>query len=146
MALRYCCIGEGLSVPLLSATLASTTHPLPRAVLGRIVKDEGPHAALGWLFFEWADAWLTDGDRAVLAEEALATLRQYAEGYQQLESTAAGGVTSEGYALEAVATLGWMESSAYAAFARRSVRVAIVEPLAKHGVVIEAADVEALTA
>jgi hypothetical protein len=39
LAVRYCCVGESLSVPLLVGTCRAAAHPLTRAVLERIVRD-----------------------------------------------------------------------------------------------------------
>jgi len=40
MIARFFCVGEAVSIPLLRAAWHAARHPLPRAVLGRIVKDE----------------------------------------------------------------------------------------------------------
>lgn len=51
-AVRFFCVGETLSIPLLHGTWRAATHPLPRAVLARIVKDEAAHGVFGWLFLD----------------------------------------------------------------------------------------------
>src|SRR4026207_2004148 len=56
VVVRFFCVGEALSIPLLRATWHAATHPLPHAVLGRIVKDEAAHGAVGVLFLVWAVA------------------------------------------------------------------------------------------
>ena len=38
---RFFCVGEALSIPLLRGTWHAARHPLPRAVLGRIVQGRG---------------------------------------------------------------------------------------------------------
>ena len=47
MIVRFFCVGEALSIPLLRAIWHAARHPLPRAVLGCIVRDE---AALAWIY------------------------------------------------------------------------------------------------
>ncbi|HZR08314.1 MAG TPA: ferritin-like domain-containing protein, partial [Myxococcales bacterium] len=48
LMVRFFCVGEAVSVPLLRGTWRAATHPLVRAVLGRIVKDEAAHGELGF--------------------------------------------------------------------------------------------------
>ena len=55
LAIQISCVGEALSVPVLADSMRAATHPLTRAVLERIVRDESPHARLGWLVLDWAD-------------------------------------------------------------------------------------------
>ena len=54
MIARFFCVGEALSIPLLRGTWHAARHPLPRAVLGRIVKDEAAHGVFGFMFLDWA--------------------------------------------------------------------------------------------
>jgi len=75
LAVTVSCIGEALSVPALAGSLRAATHPLTRAVLRRIVRDEKPHAGLGWMILDWAGARV---DRARLARVARARLEAYA--------------------------------------------------------------------
>jgi hypothetical protein len=73
---RFFCVGEAVSIPLLRATWKAAEHPLPRAVLGRIVKDEAGHGAFGWHFLDWAAPSLTADDREHLRAAAQATIVQ----------------------------------------------------------------------
>ncbi len=76
LVVRTCCVGEALTVPILKATRAEARSPLLREVVGRIVRDESNHAEMGSWFLDWADARLSDGDRAYLgrvAGEAIAS-------------------------------------------------------------------------
>lgn len=75
LAVRIACVGEALSVPVLASSLGAATHPLIRAVLARIVRDEGPHARIGWLVLDWAGDRV---DRRRLAGVARARLEAYA--------------------------------------------------------------------
>lgn len=70
LAVRFFCVGEAISIPLLRATWHNAKHPLPRAVLGRIVKDEAAHGVFGFTVLDWANDSLTDDDRAHLGRMA----------------------------------------------------------------------------
>src|SRR5262245_33149185 len=63
---RFFCVGEAISIPLLRATWHVARHPLPRAVLGRIVKDEAAHGVFGFTFLDWAAERLSAEDRRKL--------------------------------------------------------------------------------
>ena len=54
LVVRFFCVGEALSIPLLRGTWHAARHPLPRAVLGRIVRDEAAHGTFGFTFLDWA--------------------------------------------------------------------------------------------
>ena len=78
MIARFFCVGEALSIPLLRATWHAARHPLPRAVLGRIVKDEAAHGVFGFTFLDWALESLTEADRrhiAVAADRGIMAVR-----------------------------------------------------------------------
>lgn len=129
------CVSETLSLPLLTLTMKSATHPLCRAVFERIVRDEARHARLGWDYLDWAELDAVECERlAVVAQKSIA---QHAPAWERLKSRAHDGMTSEGYRLADVHDLGWAESSAYAEVARRTVREEIVPRLAAHGIRIE---------
>ncbi len=75
LAVTLSCIGEALSVPALTGSLRAATHRLTRAVLRRIVRDEAPHARLGWLVLDWAGDRI---DRARLGGVARRRIAAYA--------------------------------------------------------------------
>jgi hypothetical protein len=129
--LRTCCIGESLAVPLLAATRNVASHPLVAAVLARVVEDEGPHAQLGWSFFEWAE--LNDADRGVLGAVARAELTAVRHPWQGARSVARAGVTSEGFALADVHALGWLDAEASVPLATATL-TQIVERLGRLGI------------
>jgi hypothetical protein len=70
LAVRFFAVGEAISIPLLRATWHAARHPLPRAVLGRIVKDEAAHGVFGFTVLDWADDRLTEDDRVHLGTMA----------------------------------------------------------------------------
>ena len=144
LAVRVSCVGEAFSLPMLVGSLRAAAHPLTRAVLQRIARDEVAHARVGWLFLDWAAPRLEDAERARLAAVALDALRDQQPYWKQARSHAADGVTSEGFQLLHVHQLGWMEASAYADRARRAVREEIVAPLAKAGIELPASEVARL--
>jgi hypothetical protein len=144
VVVRLCCVGEAFSVKMLGGSLRSASHPLTRAILDRIVRDEAPHGLLGWMYLEWADEEMAAAERARLGEVAVSALEQFAPLYQRLRSKVTDGVTSEGFRIDDVRALGWMESTEYAALARDAVVMNVVRPLARHGIVVPEADVARL--
>jgi hypothetical protein len=64
------CVGEALSIPLLRGTWHAARHPLTKAVLGRIVRDEAAHGTFGYTFLDWALPKLHLDDRVVLGRAA----------------------------------------------------------------------------
>lgn len=121
LIVRYFCVGEAISVPLLRATWHATEHPLVHGVLGRIVKDEAAHGELGWMFLDWADDELKTEDRAHLrgvAHEAIADLRQ---SWHTLDRRRAPATVGR--------ILGWLEPREYVAVAERALQEHVIVPL-----------------
>ena len=143
---RTCCVAEAFSVPMLATCLSSAAHPLTRAVLQQIVKDEAPHGLLGTYYLEWAANHMDDAERTRLGGVALAMLELYAPYWSQLTSRTVGGITTEGFAIEHVHELGWAEAETYARTARQTVRNDILAPLAAFGIHVDSEAVEALLA
>lgn len=144
LVVHVCCVGEAFSLPMLASAYASATHPLTRAVLQRIVADEAPHGRLGWAYLEWAADRLDAVERARLAEVALETIAELAPLWQRLQSRVVDGVTTEGYLVEHVRELGWTESSAYGARARKAIQEEVAVPLARFGIELPSARLDAL--
>ncbi len=136
LVVRTCCVGEAFSVPMLATAMQSAAHPLTRAVLEQIVKDEAPHGRFGFLYLEWVQGQLHAAERERLARTALDMLRAFGPYWTRLRSRVADGRTSEGFEVEQVRALGFALSEDYAARARRAVREEIAEPLARFGVVL----------
>jgi hypothetical protein len=82
LAVVTSCVSESLSVPAMARSRVLATVPLCRAVLDRLLVDEGPHARLGFWFLDWAAEQLTDAERAELAAMAVTTLEAYASLWQ----------------------------------------------------------------
>jgi hypothetical protein len=124
----YFCVGEALSIPLLHGTWKAATHPLTRAVLERIVRDEADHGQFGWAFLDWAAPHLTDADRAALgvtADRAVAGVRRNWDAVRAQAPVA--GHTSD---------LGWMGSEAYLTLAQRSLERLVLAPLQERGIAV----------
>jgi hypothetical protein len=126
IAMTTSCVSEALSVPAMGRSRALAKAPLVRAVLDRLLADEGAHARLGHWFFEWAADRLTDAERSSLAELAASTIEAYAPLWRDPacdtcpSSAGLGGHDARGcHAL------------------RTSVTSAIATPLARYGIVID---------
>lgn len=125
LIVRYFCVGEAVSVPLLRATWHATDHPLVRGVLGVIVKDEAAHGELGWMFLDQFDDELDDGDRAHLAgvaADAIAELRASFAALADRQVTTGAG-----------RQLGWLEPREYLAVAERALAATVCAPLRERG-------------
>jgi hypothetical protein len=126
---RFFCVGEALSIPLLRGTWKAARHPLPRAVLGRIVRDEAAHGTFGFTFLDWALPKMSEAEIAHVGRHAdmgiEAVKRQWADIRRRPARKSTGGPGD---------TLAWMESDAYLALAGRSMREKVVGPLLERGV------------
>lgn len=136
LVVRLCCVGEAFSLPMLTGAMRSASHPLTRAVLTTIVRDEAEHGRFGYLYLDHVAPSLRKAERARLGRVAAETISQYAPLWERLESRARDGVTSEGFSVEHVRELGWMLSEDYARLARETVRGEVVAPLAARGIAV----------
>jgi hypothetical protein len=127
LIVRFFCVGEALSIPLLRGTWHAARHPLPRAVLGRIVKDEAAHGTFGFDFLDWALPSLDASGTAHLGRQADIAIGAIRRLWADLEARP-HAPTFEGDALA------WMQTDAYLALARRSLRDKVVRPLTGRGV------------
>jgi hypothetical protein len=119
---RYFCVGEAISIRLLRGTWRAARHPLVKAVLGRIVKDEAAHGQFGWIFLDWAGEQLGQEELRHLRQVASDTITQLVESWSNL--------STESVLHDAdINALGWMESRAYLQLAQRSLRECVIEPL-----------------
>jgi hypothetical protein len=123
LAIQISCVGEALSVPVLAGSMRAATHPLTRAVLERIVKDESPHARLGWLVLDWAGDRI---DRTRLAGVTATRIRDYSPLWRK-KSCADADTEQRGVA-------GWMTDDDLRATLIGAVRHDILAPLAARGI------------
>jgi hypothetical protein len=128
---RFFCVGEAISIPLLRATWHVAEHPLPRAVLGRIVKDEAAHGVFGFTFLDWALPLMSDSDKQVLGAAADLAIRFL---YGQWDYTRQNRRTPK----HEGDILGWMRTDEYLALAQRSMQSAVIDPLEQRGIPIAA--------
>jgi hypothetical protein len=128
---RFFCVGEAISIPLLRATWHVAAHPLPRAVLGRIVKDEAAHGVYGFTFLDWVLPKLKGADRETLGRAADRAIRFL---YEQWRFTR----NNRRRPRHAGDVLGWMRTDDYLALAERSMQREVIDRLEKRGIPIAA--------
>jgi hypothetical protein len=136
LAITTSCVSEALSVPAMARSRALAEEPLVRAVLERLLTDEGPHARLGLWFFDWAAPQLDDAERAHLARLAEDTIEVYAPLWQE-PAPCETCPLPRGLA-------GHDEEGRRAL--RRAVEASIAGPLARRGIVLDPARVAQLAA
>ena len=106
-----------------------------QAVTARLVADEGPHARLGFWFFDWAIDELTHEERAHLARLAVETVEVYAPLWQtpacEVCPLPAGLAGHDAIGKDAL---------------RSAVTQMIATPLARYGIELDAARIAALVA
>jgi hypothetical protein len=125
LVVRNFCVGEALSIPILRASWHAARHPLIKALLGRIVKDEAAHGQFGWFFLDWAGDELTEPERARLTAAANESIAAIAARWTSLERHLAAD--------DAADSLGWMERERYLELARRSMATHVLAPLNERG-------------
>ncbi len=129
MIVRFFCVGEALSIPLLRGTWHAARHPLPKAVLGRIVKDEAAHGTFGFAFLDWADPDLTTEDKAHLGRAADRTIRAIKKQWLSIEKN-----RNTAYDQSVGDALAWMQSDDYLALAAKSMEQRVRRPLRERGI------------
>ena len=134
LAITTSCVSESLSVPAMARSRALSDEPLVRAVLDRLVEDEGPHARLGFWFLDWAAPQLDDGELAQLARLAEDTIEVYAPLWQDVRACESCPLPRG---------LGGHDDLGRQAL-RRAVEASIAGPLARHGIVLDPARVARL--
>jgi hypothetical protein len=130
-AVRFFCVGEAISIPLLRGTWHAARQTLPKAVLGRIVKDEAAHGVFGFTFLDWASDRLSPGDKARLGESADLAIAYLVAQWEDLAE-------HRDRPRHASDVLGWMQTREYLALAQRSLESHVVKPLLARGIPIDA--------
>ncbi len=139
LVVRFFCVGEALSIPLLRGTARAASHPLPRAILSRIVRDEAAHGAFGWAFLDWAGPLLDDEDRerlAATADEAIDIVKDTWADIRRRPAAPRHDANA----------LGWMETESYLALAVTSLERNVLRPLRTRGIPIRSTAAEAARA
>jgi hypothetical protein len=133
LSIKTSCVGEALSVPALARSREEVESPLVRAVLDRLLRDEGPHARIGCWFLEWALERLSPGDREHLAGVALDAIAVYRPLWRDRCPSC-----------EPVPGLGGVPAQSHAELLVEAVRTRIAAPLEAFGIVIGGERLEAL--
>jgi hypothetical protein len=128
LVVRFFCVGEALSIPLLRGAAKAARHPLPRAVLNRIVKDEAAHGVFGFTFLDWAADRLGEPERRFLGERADLAIEATKSTWRE--------IAKQPRATESSDALAWMQTDEYLETARRSMQRYVVEPLRARGIPI----------
>ena len=131
LIVRFFCVGEAISIPLLRATWHVAKHPLPKAVLGRIVKDEAAHGVFGFTFLDWASERFSVEEKARLGASADLAIRFLYQQWVDLQQR-----RDEPRLVDDV--LGWMQTGDYLSLACRSMQALVIEPLEARGIPIAA--------
>jgi len=143
---RVSCVSEAFSAATAVGSLRAASHPLSRAVHERILADESRHTRLGPLFLDWLSDRIDNAERARLADVALDTLGHLKPFWQRRISKTNAGVTEEGWKVDDIHALGWLESEKMVPLARQVVTKDIVPALAGYGIAPDALALDALLA
>ncbi len=131
MVVRLCCVGEAFSLPMLAGAMRAASHPLTRAVLEQIVRDEAMHGQFGWTYMAWVDDALDQAERTRLAraaEDTAAGLRRVWE-----ERPALGDEHPQ------ASDMGWIVAAEYPEYARAALQRDVQARLAEHGIIADIA-------
>jgi hypothetical protein len=135
IAVTTSCVSESLSVPAMARSRALAEEPLVKAVLDRLLVDEGPHARCGFWFLEWAEEDFTDAERTQLARLAEDTIEVYTPLWRDADCETCPLPRG----------LGGHDDAGKQAL-RAAVEMSIAKPLARHGILLDPARVAALVA
>ncbi|WP_106393822.1 hypothetical protein [Enhygromyxa salina] len=123
IVVRLYCVGEAVSIPLLRGAWHAAKHPLPKAILGTIVRDEAAHGTFGFWFLDWALPLLSPGERAELANSAERAIAPIEQLWHEIAQGAAPQPDSEAH------PLGWMHSDTYLEMAHAAMQSQVLTPL-----------------
>jgi hypothetical protein len=129
LLVRTSCVGEALTVPLLTLARELSGSTVVAAAIRRIVQDEALHAQIGEWFLDWADTWLDEAARAHLGEVAGAAVRTFAP-------LLGVGCTDSG--------MGLLACDRYDPLFVQTVERRVAAPLRARGIEIPAADLRAV--
>jgi len=129
---RFFCVGEAVSIPLLRGAWHAAAHPLPRAILGRIVRDEAAHGTFGFTFLEWAVPQMTPDEIAHLGRAADIAIRAVHRVWQDVAHTDDSDAELAGN------PLAWMGSPRYMQVAHRAMERRVRAPLRARGIAVSA--------
>jgi hypothetical protein len=145
LILRVSCIAEAFAGGTASVSLASTGHPLPRAVYETILRDEAHHRRLGGLYFEWALSRIDDAELGRLGRVLLSSLEELAPFWKRRAPSPRSQPRPE-LPEDELKGLGWLLPHRFAAVAHDVVVRDILDPLATIGIAISDEERAALLA
>ncbi|MGE0786488.1 MAG: hypothetical protein AB7S26_12530 [Sandaracinaceae bacterium] len=131
IVVRVYCVGEALSIPLLRGAWHAAKHPLPKAILGTIVRDEAAHGTFGFWVLDWALPRLGPEDRTALADSAERAIAPIQKLWREIAEEPPPPDSD-------VNPLGWMRTADYLDAARDSMRDNVLRPLRDRGVAVRA--------
>lgn len=146
LVLRVSCVAEVYAGKTSIEAMRACTHPLPKAVHTRILKDESRHLRLGELYFDWMSEMLDDAERARLGSVLTKAILGHEHYLKRRISRVRDGVTEEGYKVSDIHELGWLESERFVPLAKKVMRDDVLDPLARRGIVPESGMLDALLA
>jgi hypothetical protein len=127
IVVRTCAIHELLSFAVMKARLRRASHPVTRAVLGRLVRDEAQHGRFAELFLDWSAPGFDAAERARLGRIAAAALTEIHAGLDALADA------PDPHAPEHLHALGWMSLEAHRQTALLAIERDITPLLARYG-------------
>jgi hypothetical protein len=139
-------IHETFSESVATGAMRGCPHPLVKAALELIARDEARHTRIGWLYFDWVADRTDANEYERLGALALGQVAQLASVWRARQSRLIDGRTSEGYLLDDIHALGWIDSEAFAARARDCIVRSIAAPLAQRGIRVDENELARLVA
>lgn len=124
--LRSFCLGETLAVPLFAAMRQGTEHPVARAALDRILRDEAVHRAFAWDALDALIELDGDGVRARAMQELPAMIGGFQRAYVDLPEH--DPITDDERAV------GLLSGAEYARITARALRDDILPRFAQRGI------------
>jgi hypothetical protein len=107
--------------------LRRASHPVTRAVLERMVRDEALHGHFAALFLDWISPDLDGAERGHLGRIAAAALAEIRAGLDAIASRA-----PDAHAAEHLHALGWMSLAVYREAALSAIEQEIVPLLTRY--------------
>ncbi len=133
LVLRVGCIAEAFSGGTATVSFGSTSHALPRAVYGTILRDEAHHRRLGGLYFEWALSRIDDAELRRLGRVLHTALRGLSPFWK---ARVTRSETPPGWPQDDLRALGWLRPEEFAPIAKEVVTRDILDPLETIGIAI----------
>jgi hypothetical protein len=143
MMLRVCSVAEAFAFGVGAPALKLASHPMIKTVSEIIMADEARHKRLGALYLEWASPEWDDAERARLSTVLEDAMRGLSSLWLRAPNPVKDGITSNGFSIEHLHELGWLESERAFPHAR-SVALDLLVVLERHGIRLGAASRAAL--